>query len=352
VNVPDEVYYHVRGQPAIATENDWENHVVNGSRLTEIKPIVQDPNDQAAFDGDLVALAQGQRPGAVLEVAQKVVGIRARVNDTGRSLLFSTPKWKDSDRPFNIQSALCYTLHKAQGATLTGPVVIDFNERPARFKALISHALFYVAVSRVKSPSQLFVLPPTLPIEDWADAFGKVVDLAPDPMTVWFVNEMKNKPSGQRLVRTERDIEGERRTRAAERTRQTRERNRRQAALVDAPAAAGNNHADEQAPAQPRAAPQPVRGRRREQQQQPPQQQHEQQEQEQPTRGRARGRGRGGARGRGNRRQRSQPNTPPRNEPHQPQPQDAAAARNAERRRPTDADPVLEELLADAPLPR
>ena len=108
------------------------------------------------------------------------------------------------DTELEIMCGFAYTFHKCQGLTLDA-VIIDLNERPPNAKCLITHAAIYVALSRVRDPRNIYILPPRTGA---IASFATVVDLKPLPEVTAFVDAMCAKAHGESLNRPKAKAKG------------------------------------------------------------------------------------------------------------------------------------------------
>jgi hypothetical protein len=194
------LYYHVEGQPAIVNENMRRLKLMNGSPVTEVGLEYHTPDEQKSAEKLIKECAHGE----VVELPFPVKGINVQTSTGTRVLLGrSTRGGANEDKeekisPHQLQPAWSYTFHKAQGATIENTnVILDLNVRPAPFKTLITHAAIYVAISRVRSAKQLFIMPPNDPATPFQEAFKHITELKPYPEMVEYVNAMAAKRDGE-----------------------------------------------------------------------------------------------------------------------------------------------------------
>ncbi|KAJ9466680.1 ATP-dependent DNA helicase pif1 [Diplonema papillatum] len=160
----DEVFCFVPGAPAIVTGNiSVAKGVANGTRCEQRSLSYDDVNVTQrvnellanASPGDIVMVPPPRY--IVVSVDGKEVPVeRVRgTDDTKRPKNGTTPRYT---RSFKVLPGFAFTFWRCQGLTLQN-VVIDLNKRPASLGRVTFEAI-YVAMSRVTSPDNLFVLPP------------------------------------------------------------------------------------------------------------------------------------------------------------------------------------------------
>ncbi|KAJ9443105.1 hypothetical protein DIPPA_01356 [Diplonema papillatum] len=157
----DEVFCFVPGAPAIVTGNI---SVAKGDTFREQRSLSYDDENVTqrvnelltnASPGDIVMVPPPRY--IVVSVDGKEVPVeRVRgTDDTKRPKNGTTPRYT---RSFKVLPGFAFTFWRCQGLTLQN-VVIDLNKRPASLGRVTFEAI-YVAMSRVTSPDNLFVLPP------------------------------------------------------------------------------------------------------------------------------------------------------------------------------------------------
>jgi ATP-dependent exoDNAse (exonuclease V) alpha subunit len=95
--------------------------------------------------------------GVITELDEKKKHVRMRLHETGRTANLDPAQWeiKRGDvvlarrQQFPIRLAWAVTMHKAQGQTITGPVVFPLDS------SVFEYAQAYVALSRVRNAGQL-----------------------------------------------------------------------------------------------------------------------------------------------------------------------------------------------------
>ena len=136
------------GAPAVLTTNVWpERGMANGTRCT-----LHSLSFEAA---DRIARTQDHTPGTIITTPRPAT---INVQLANGDVVPIGEVRDDRQLSFPVELAFALTLHKAQGATL-GRVVVQLNRRPRKLKPL-SHSALYVALTRVKTSSDLRIFPP------------------------------------------------------------------------------------------------------------------------------------------------------------------------------------------------
>ena len=164
---------------------------MNGTLMIEDEIIVKNEKTKEELSS---YIKENGRPGKILDcTAFSIAGISSSTVDGNLSAEF---RKSDIDDELEIGCGFSYTIHKVQGATLTENVCIDLNRRPTCYHSkMLCHASVYVALSRVKSVSQLWLLP-----ERSDGGFSYLENLRPNADVSKFVKRMTQKEGNEKYV--------------------------------------------------------------------------------------------------------------------------------------------------------